>query len=663
MSFAKGLIIGTVRAVRQAGTVGLFIVGLLVGSAIIAQSPGLVSSLPNDPARLRADAGELSSEVLTGASKLMSDPWSRVMGKPGFDNVTDIAMAGENSLVFAGISLGTGISDESGALLLRTGPTGFVHSQTSIDDPRLGNVTRAVLSDNGGARLVHWVGANPGFAAVSPDGTVQWSRTFDVQSDTVWAEIEVASHGETLVALTEGQNAQTTKIMRLDEDGRVLWRHVLEAGGPLEHITLADSGDGGVLLATERVTGAERHEIAMARIDRRGREVWRRTLYSDYGVALAHTELSTRGGVVLIGGEPSALFRFDATGQLNWVREVPALDPAGRHLVTESPDGSWHVLAEPQSATQSRRHWLARFSSDGRLVWAHTRTNRTGASLEAAIVTHSGAMLAGGSVQSSATGDTDMLFMAIGEGGVFPRGFDGPGRPVIETPQSKVILADSQMDQPLLPASAIVETSLALEAEMRPVAAQEEVMTIAAPLEPLDTFASAGATPLYDVARPRQARPEDLPIAPEPQPDTAIGEAAIAVAAAEVVTSDAKPPATELQMLAFTPPTPGLKPQRISVAPEAAPSEPQSVALIESVSSAVSEQPSEVVSYACTFTCRADAADVVPYPVSRIIDDASELNASLFALDIMAMDHSVCMATGGRIYDLPRLPPECERLN
>ena len=77
----------------------------------------------------------------------------------------------------------------------------------------------------------------------------------------------------------------------------------------------------------------------------------------------------------------------------------------------------------------------------------------------------------------------------------------------------------------------------------------------------------------------------------------------------------------------------------------------------------VASQSSPSHDYRCTFTCLAQSDDVVKYPVTKRIADVSEENSTLVALDVMAMDHGVCLATGGSVFDAPRLPPVCERLN
>ncbi|MEO0467461.1 MAG: hypothetical protein AAF216_13040 [Pseudomonadota bacterium] len=646
MSFAKQIVIGCVRIVRQAGTVGLFVLGLLVGSAIIAQSPSFLPTAPEDAPRMAANAAERPALI---TRELPREPWSRVIGKPGYEKITDVTLGPNNTLVFAGISLGQRIDGPSSAMLVRTGPHGFVHNQALIDDARLGSVTRAVLSDDGTARLVHWVGSNPGFASVAPDGGVTWSRTFEVDSQTVWAEIEVADRGETLIALTEGDGRASTRIIRLDESGKVLWRHHLEGVGNLDQITLADSGDGGALLTTERVQSDGNHEIAMERIDRRGQQVWQRMLYNHPGASLAHADLSAAGGVVLVGGEPSAVFRFDAMGQLNWVRQVPALDPAGRHMIGEGPGGDWHILAEPLTQTQTRRHWMARFDEDGGLRWSHMRANRAGTSLEAAIILENGAIVAGGSLPFRATGDTDMLLMTIGDGGRFPKGLEGDPTPAVPEQKQPIILASASVDTATALAPKAVDATLAAEVEYRAVAAQSDIEPLYVPAEQV-----LDAQPIEPVAP--QSLHAELPVVLTKVDDQPV-EQPIVVAAVlepEPVVSDVVPTAA----VVVSPVAPGVKPDRVNASlPVIEPASLKPVVEVASVEVAQS------FSYVCRFTCLADSEDIVPYPVSRIIGDASEANADLFSLDIMAMDNSVCLSTGGRVYDRPRIPPTCKRLD
>lgn len=75
------------------------------------------------------------------------------------------------------------------------------------------------------------------------------------------------------------------------------------------------------------------------------------------------------------------------------------------------------------------------------------------------------------------------------------------------------------------------------------------------------------------------------------------------------------------------------------------------------------QRASDAHTYQCTYTCLAESEDVVKYPVDRIYRDVTEGNAALVSLDLMAMDEGVCLASGGVVFEEPRLPPVCNRLN
>ncbi|MEL6568383.1 MAG: hypothetical protein AAFQ22_08200 [Pseudomonadota bacterium] len=657
MTFAKYTVFELIRALRRLGTVGLFIMGLLVGSTLIAVLTD--HSEQSGQGRFSADASERSP---LSPLALPSQPWSRVMGDGGFEKITDVAVTQRNELVFAGLTLGVEQDEASRAVIVRTGPHGFVHSQFTVEHPDIGSVSRAVLDDDGAARLVHWVGMRPAFARTDALGNVVWSRAFDVQSDQVWADIQDAQYGHSLIALAGSDRFEgSLRIVRLDDAGKQLWRGDLAQDGEVETIHLFDSGDGGALIALQARTDDDVRAISLARLDRRGRLAWQRELLSSRDARLADAALDSDGSIVLLAGAPSALIRFDGLGQLSWMRDVPALSMSGRHVIASMEDGGVQVMAEPVTSSLGRRHWVARFNPDGRELWSRTRANRSNATLEAAKIAPNGVIVAGGSMVGSADGDTDMLMMAVADDGVFPQGFGSV--PTFDTPQAAIMVDVDASEPTVLAASMVVDGSLALEAAY-----------------------AADTAALQATVRPAPIRlpPSNGGLIPEPD-RSAVAALEAEVRADETLRPEMRQISAPLDVAALAAADPDLADIRQSE-PEVAEIEPVgSEATVETIVRAALAEADQVrastesarteaaawsprderpaYAYQCTFTCLADSEDVVKYPVTRMIANVAEENSNLVSLDVMAMDNGICLATGGRVFDTPRLPPVCDRVN
>ncbi|MEL6956016.1 MAG: hypothetical protein AAFO88_05190 [Pseudomonadota bacterium] len=653
MTFAKYTVFELIRAIRRLGAVGLFIMGLLVGSTLIAAFTD--HSDQTRSGRFTADAAVAHT---LGQVPLPSQPWSRVMGADPFEKITDVALTNTNAIVFAGLSLGVEHNQSSHAVIVRTGPHGFVDSQVRVNDPSIGSVSRAVLDDEGAARLVHWIGSSPAFARTDGEGEVIWSRAFNVGSDQAWADIKDARNGHSLVALSNGLDGGDLRVMRLDERGKVLWRGDLAPVGPVETVHLFDSGDGGALIAIETMADGDARTIALARLDRRGRQAWHRELLRGVDARLADAALDSEGSVVLLAGAPSALIRFDGLGQLSWMRDLPHLAMSGRHLIAPMRDGGVQVMAEPATTNAGRRHWVARFDPDGREVWSRTRANRSNATLEAAQIAPNGLIIAGGSMVGSASGDTDMLMMAVASDGTFPQGFGS-------TPSLDLEPGEAEPPAPastVMAASLVVDGSRALQAAY---AADTAALQAAAE-------ASGLRTPEPTVRDPLQLTPalETLAVASGPAPgalpemrevSAPVELSALSASSIESTASASpQPGAQDIETVAASPRQAATSAAAIADAVLGNKEEPRA----EAASFAWSPQAERpAYAYQCTFTCLADSDDVVKYPVTRIIANVTEENANLVSLDIMAMDNGICLATGGSVFDDPRLPPVCERVN
>lgn len=643
---ARHILFGPVRLLRRIGAIGLFVMGLLGGAVLI----GVLSDeeFGLNLGEHKNFAANAATRVEPSTSPGVEQPWSRAFGKPNFEKITDVSLGHDGDLLFAGVTLGVGEGAPDDAMVLRTSAEGQVRARVRLAGERLGSVARAALDETGHARLIHWRGMHPAFAMTDPDGRVVWTRTFQVAGDGVWAAAEPAGHGETLVAIADGYDGIAMRILRLDRAGKVLWRHDVGEEVPVSRVRLADSGDGGALVGFSASGPDGLQGVELVRLGRRGQVAWQRTVYRSGGAVLADLVGDGAGAALLLAGQPSGLFHYDALGQLVWVREVPPLTPDGRHHVARGTAGALNVMGELARPGDTRHHWLARIEAAGRLDWARTRTNRMNASLEEMLVDRSGAMVAGGSLISSPAGDTDMLMLAIGQGGTFPDGYGQIETPAMaevghaETPTSQ---ADADRPLPILAATTIVRESLAIQAE-RPVEAE-------LPADDAVRLAAAGTpAPTREVAAPA------LP--PEPAaPERALASLAERAPARPAVKTENEDRPAETVPASLSP-SPEAQPARPTAAPRERPETrpaPQPRAA-ERIASSVS------YAYKCTFTCLADSKDFVRYPVSRIIRDASEPNAALFALDIMAMDRGVCAASGGgRVFDRPRLPPACERLN
>lgn len=631
---ARHWLVETVRAARLIGRpsyVLLFAIAAMV--FLFTSNNGRPQLLLPSVNQFTATASATALDTAQSSAR-PPGPWSRIVGSPQFEKITDVTVMPDGDLVFAAMTLGVVQGERSEAILIHTSASGHVHSQAPVRDPELGSISGGTLDAEGRARFIHWQGTDPAFAMTDRDGTMIWSRTFGVTGLDVWAEIAPAEQGETIAAIADGYGNGSVRIVRLDAAGKVLWRHVVPLNGDLGRLKLADSGDGGAVIAYDqhRPDVDASGTVDLLRLTRRGRLAWARTIATGTGEgALADLVATPDGAVVLTTGAVAGLYSFDPLGELIWVRDAPALKPGGQHVLARGPDASVHLLAETVSENESGRHWLARFDTDGRLDRSTVRANRMNATFEAVELMGDGTLIAAGSLIASTSGDTDMVMLSVDPAGAFPQGYGTVDRssPSVRMVERASPDPGTQIDTPAPVLAAVQVADMQLAAEI--VRREPAVRTM------------IRSTPISAA------------------PDVAPASASLSLAAAS-------PPASET-------------PAQRTIAMTSGPAQPQPAAQNPSpsterdVTRAVSEIASarnqssvraasaETYAYECTFSCLAASRDLVKYPVSRVIRDVSEENASLVSLDLLAMDRSICSSTGGRVFDQPRLPPKCTRVD
>jgi hypothetical protein len=682
---AKNTLFATVRILRQAGIMLLVFIGILLVALAL-----FVASHEGSDWRAGQGGAFAADRPVDSSGQQVAEkgaPWSQVMGGRDFDTVTDVAEMASGKFAFAGLSLSMDDADGSAGFLIRTDRSGEIEARHEIVGEELGQIAKIVLDEDGGSRIVHWTGSDLGFARSDAHGRIGWSRNFAAPSDTAWGDIASGQSGHTLIAIAEGQSGGKVRLARLDGDGKVLWRHDLDAGEATADLALAAAGEGGALLALATRVGEAEQSISLRRFDSRGRLVWGRTVYRGRTARLADARLDTDRVSLLIAGEPSGLFVYDTFGTPVWVREIKPLNEAGRHALARSAGTGYQVIGEPRHSGGSPELWLARFGEDGSEIWTKSRANRTNASFESLHVSHDGLMLAGGSLTDPLVGNTDLFMMSLSARGDFPSGYDSlaaenglfasretPAKPVIMAGQdanTRHAAAGSRL--PILAASVIVDEVVAEAERQASATAAPGTSAERAPLTAV-TAAATGTAPASEA-------PES--VATSRQVSAGAQFASVSVAP--------KAPAEPENPTAPDDPTRGTTPDDHGL-PGTAPDRPMSDPMSRSETGDLPAPPvqlaeastprasvdlrkrrptatpervrqSRAYAYRCTFTCVAEGADTVKYPVDRVIRDVSEDNAGLVALDVLAMDNGVCLASGGQVYDTPRLPPVCERVD
>ncbi len=596
---------------------------------------------------LTAQAAESGiPDIRTSHDGEVGEPWSKVFGGRDFDTISAVAQPRAGEWLFAGLSVPMDGQGESRGILVRSDDQGAIRERIHIEGQGLGQIAQMDVGATGDVRILHWKNQKIALAGARPDGQVVWSRVFTQASERSWAEIAAAGRGQTLVAMADAFDGGQVRIIRLDTGGRQVWRRDIDQQIGISRMHLADDGQGGAMIALSR-SAPEADQVTLVRLDRRGRVAWSRQLQVDRPARLGAVDLDAAGGSVLIAGERSGLYVIDNLGRLVIARNLPGLDVNGDHVLSRMPQGGHQILAEPPRAGDGGRLWLARFDEDGRELWSNTRVNRMNASFRTLKFGRDGAMVAAGSVTDPIAGNTDMMIMSLADDGRFPSGYDSPQfepREVVPQVPPLALLAEDGSGHAVITAS--------LRSEPRVDTTEGGGLFLASDLSGPQRLqparmTQAGAGHAHVQSRLRQISADEGSLLPALSMTATAKDRVLAPAAAS-----ASPKPSDVSE--------AMKKSRVSLTAETTPARNQ---VIRPAVSQPGERAAAVYRFRCTFTCMTDADGLVKYPVVRMFRDASENNAGLFALDVLAMDEGVCLASGGLVHDRPRLPPACEMVN
>ncbi len=258
------------------------------------------------------------------------------------------------------------------------------------------------------------------------DGTIVWQKTFGGSKGDMPGFIAAISTGEHIVVgttfsndgdVTMNHGENDAWIVRLDDDGNILWQKTLGGSRSDMANSAAVTPDGGYIMVgrTNSVDGdvsgwhegynefGPNHDFWIVKLDNEGNVEWQKTLGGS-GDDVANSVVVTPDGGYIVAGETNSndgdvignhggwerdfwVVKLDNEGNIEWQRvlgrsgddraESVAILPDGRCVVagyTDSNDGDvkgWHegydVAFHPYSD-----FWVIKLNSKGKIEWQKT---------------------------------------------------------------------------------------------------------------------------------------------------------------------------------------------------------------------------------------------------------------------------------------------------
>ncbi|HYV90743.1 MAG TPA: T9SS type A sorting domain-containing protein [Chitinophagales bacterium] len=272
---------------------------------------------------------------------------------------------------------------------LRTFTNAQVSFQTVLDDSTAGTFYQSVppLVTSDGGMLIGGTTSNTdsmgnwhnkvGLAKLSANGLLQWSKYYSCSDMAQMFALTLVGNGYIFGGLTSNNTNVSNYhllLVRLDENGDILWTHRYLQGGIASHIDVMSDGGFTIFSATNPAFGGQ--EPQMLRTDSLGNILWIKMINDpNVGGNYFPGFVTSDGGMILFPTY-NWLVKLDSSATISWM--VPTHEFNGHvfiQSVVELNDGSFMLLSHVEIDVNLYDLMLAKISSQGNVLWIKAIAN------------------------------------------------------------------------------------------------------------------------------------------------------------------------------------------------------------------------------------------------------------------------------------------------
>ena len=280
--------------------------------------------------------------------------WERTWGGDGYEQAFSVAPAGDGGYYVFGETDSYGAGDRD-FFLLKTGEDGSENWFKTYGGARR-EWPYGMLLLSSGELLIYGLtepeaGGNRDQYALrlAPDGSVIWEYTVTSPGEELVIHALETAEGDLVLAVVAEEDG---RLVKLDADGNVRWAKRYELAGWQYASQIAETGDGGFLLAGFSMSSGSRRQADtwLAHCTPDGELEWETSFgdpaYDDYGTSL----IRLRDGTYLIGAIANGvlLSRVDQAGNILWRRSLAGPTVHGAAGLIELEDGGYLVAGFSQ---------------------------------------------------------------------------------------------------------------------------------------------------------------------------------------------------------------------------------------------------------------------------------------------------------------------------
>ncbi len=263
---------------------------------------------------------------------------------------------------------------------------------------------------------------------LSSDGSQEWVKTYGgALFDRAYSIVQTSDGGFAVAGWTGSFGAGGTLVLKLSPDGSLEWARVFGMGDETPH-SIIQTSDGGFAIAgwSQSIEGVK-EKLLVLKLSPDGSLEWART-YGGTDREYAYSIVQTSDGGFAVAGETTSfgtggwdflVLKLSSDGSLEWARTYGGADNDNAYSIVQTSDGGFAVAGNTRSFGAGLSDFLVlKLSPDGSLEWARTFGGTEADYAYSIIQTSDGGFaIAGG---SDAYGEGDCVVLTIDPNGNYP---------------------------------------------------------------------------------------------------------------------------------------------------------------------------------------------------------------------------------------------------
>jgi hypothetical protein len=361
-----------------------------------------------------------------------TEVWSNTFGGAAMDEAMDIRETPDGGFILAGHTDSAG-AGERDAWLIKTDHEGNLEWERTFGGERYDRAYSVGVTPDGGYAFAGYTtptgSSNSDAWLVKTDGSghEMWSRTFGgTGRDEARAMKTTSDGGFVLAGFSDSFGTDGSRdvwLIRAEADGSERWAYVYGGGRSDEGHSVAQTADGGFIIAGFTSSfGAGGEDAYLVKTDAGGVQEWSATFGGTENDRACDVQQTSDGGYIIAGWTDSFgsgsldlwLIKTDLRGVEEWSRTFGSAYLDGGYSVAQTSDGGYIVAGFYTSSMYSGKDlWLIKTDSSGVVEWRRTFGGSREDYANAVRQTSDGGYIVAGRTESYGAGQLDAWLLKV----------------------------------------------------------------------------------------------------------------------------------------------------------------------------------------------------------------------------------------------------------